>query len=89
MNEAIRALRLRGLRSLVIGAAPALCLRRAHCLPGARPVPFRPLQPLVSSEPCGCWFEKNVMGGLLGCQECPDGKTCTVGTCRKNFCEVQ
>lgn len=48
-----------------------------------------PLQPLVNSEPCGCWFEKNVMGGLLGCQECPDGKTCTVGTCRKNFCEVQ
>jgi hypothetical protein len=47
------------------------------------------LAPNPNSDPCHCWFEKNVQGGVLTCQECPDGNTCAVGKCRRNFCEVQ
>jgi len=46
------------------------------------------LTPYNNTEPCHCWFEKNVTNGLLGCMECPSG-TCAVGTCRRKFCEVQ
>jgi hypothetical protein len=48
-----------------------------------------PLAPMLSNEPCNCWFEKNVQGGILGCQACLDGKTCSSGKCRRNVCEVQ
>lgn len=48
-----------------------------------------PLAPFNGPEPCSCWFEKNVQGGTLGCQECKDGKTCATGVCRRYLCEVQ
>ena len=48
-----------------------------------------PLAPALPTEPCGCWFEKNVPSGVLGCQACLDGKTCASGKCRRNVCEVQ
>ena len=35
-------------------------------------------------------IEKNVPNGLLGCQQCDGGKTCTVGKCsNRQFCEVK
>lgn len=40
-------------------------------------------------DPCHCWFEKNVPNGMPSCAACPDGKTCAIGKCRRNFCEVQ
>ena len=48
-----------------------------------------PLAPALPAEPCSCWFEKNVPSGILGCQACLDGKTCSSGKCRRNVCEVQ
>lgn len=48
-----------------------------------------PLTPAPASNACHCWFEKNVTGGVLNCGECKDGMTCSVGTCRRNFCEVE
>lgn len=51
-----------------------------------------PMMPWLNPEPCHCWFEKNVSGGLLGCKECPDGKDATCGgsgKCRRSLCEVQ
>jgi hypothetical protein len=51
-----------------------------------------PMMPWLNPEPCHCWYEKNVSGGLLGCKECPDGKDATCGgsgKCRRSLCEVQ
>lgn len=47
-----------------------------------------PLTPAPAKDACHCWYEKNVQAGVLNCGECKDGMTCAVGTCRRNFCEV-
>ena len=64
------------------GFVPQCAMRVAKASDGA------PLTPAPAKDACHCWFEKNVPGGLLNCGECKDGMTCSVGTCRRNFCEV-
>ncbi|MBL9003730.1 MAG: hypothetical protein JNJ46_05750 [Myxococcales bacterium] len=64
------------------GFVPQCAMRVAKASDGA------PLTPAPAKDACHCWFEKNVQGGLLNCGECKDGMTCSVGTCRRNFCEV-
>jgi hypothetical protein len=48
-----------------------------------------PLVPSTSPNPCNCWFEKNVTGGVLNCMQCSPTMSCAVGSCLRNLCEVQ
>jgi hypothetical protein len=57
----------------------------------ARTSDSTPMTPLATvADSCGCWFEKNVTGGLLNCTDCSGGGACPSGQqCRRNLCEVQ
>jgi hypothetical protein len=68
---------------LSAGFVPQCAMRVSKASDSA---PLTPLSP--PSDSCSCWFEKNVTGGLLNCAECKGGAACTVGTCRREFCEA-
>ena len=39
--------------------------------------------------PCGCYFEKNVIGGATTCTVCENDTPCGAGKCRQGFCEAR
>lgn len=65
------------------GFVPQCAMHIARTDDVSAPITYTP------PDPCHCWFEKNVTNGMPSCMACPDGNTCAIGKCRRNFCEVQ
>jgi hypothetical protein len=49
-----------------------------------------PITPTTQTDPCSCFYEKNVSGGSTSCTACTDNSMCSGGTtCHHGYCEAQ